>query len=337
MEGRGASLRVGFFVLALVGVLLALVWFLRGGQVNNGTVFVTYFSESVQGLQIGSQVEYRGVNVGRVTQIGVVSSIHGTEAQDVKDPLYRQVFVRYLVDPDRIGNFSSIADAVNLGLRARLNSSFITGIAYIDLDFVPPADYPVPKLPWAPEDAFVPSIPSTLAEVQNAGQELMARLNKVDITGLISSLGALSKNLNNELTNGDVHKTLSSATDLLNSANTAVTKSDLPGLVADLKHVSDQFSAVAASPDLKQLLSNGALATGRLGKLTDQMSKLITSLDKTVGQVSASANQLQAGLAPMVRNMQAASENLRQLTATLREYPGQILSGPPPQVRGTLK
>jgi hypothetical protein len=38
-----------------------------------------------------------------------------------------------------------------------------------------------------------------------------------------------------------------------------------------------------------------------------------------------------------VRNMQAASENLRELTTSLRQYPAQVLSGPPPPVRGPLR
>ncbi|MGH3266213.1 MAG: MlaD family protein, partial [Trebonia sp.] len=279
MEGRGAAIRVGAFLLAAIVVILALVWFLRGGQVNNGAQFVTYFAESVQGLQVGSQVQYRGVTVGRVTELGVVSAIHGTEQDDVLSPLYRQVFVRYVVDTDRIGKFPSIDDAVRLGLRARLNSSLITGIAYIDLDFVTPKDHPVPKLPWVPRGDFVPSVPSTLAQVQNAGQKLVAKLDKVDIAGLIDSLNTLSKNLNAELTGGDLHRTLGAATKLLTTADQSVAKADLPGLSADFKKVAAQLSAVATSPDLKQLLSNGALATGRLGKLTEQMSKLVGALD----------------------------------------------------------
>lgn len=337
MESRGAAIKVGLFLLAAIGVALALVWFLRGGQVNNGTLFVSYFSESVEGLTVGSAVEYRGVTVGRVTQLGVVSAIHGSEKQDINDPLFRQVYVRYLVDTDRIGNFPSVAEAVRLGLRSRLNSHLITGLAYIDLDFVSPRNYPVPSLPWQPEGDFVPSIPSTLTQVQNAGQALLAKLDTVNLPSLIASLNALTDTLNHELTDGQVHDTLAAAQELFKSADKAVTKADLPGLTADLRRVTDQLSAVAENPDLKKLLSNGALATGQLGELTGKMSKLIASLDKTVEQVSASANQVQAGLAPMVRNMQAASENLRELTSSLRQYPAQLLSGPPPEVKGVLK
>ncbi|HET6184980.1 MAG TPA: MlaD family protein [Acetobacteraceae bacterium] len=338
MEGRGAAIRVGLFLVVTIVALLALIWFLRGGQVQNGTLLVTYFSESVQGLQVGSEVEYRGVNVGRVTQLGVVGAVHGAEAGEVLNPLYRQVFVRYLIDPNRIGKFASIEDAVKSGLRARLNSSLITGIAYIDLDFVNPEEHPAPKLPWTPDYPFVPSIPSALAQVQNAGQALLAKLDKVDMAGLVASLGTLAERLNQELApGGDVHETLASAQGLFNSAGHAVTRSNFPGLTADLRKLTGQLSALADDPDLKKLLANGALATDRLSQLTGQMSKLITTLDGTVREISASANQLQSGLAPMLRNMQAASENVRELTSTLRQYPGLILSGPPPEVRGNLK
>jgi len=337
MTGRAAPLRVGLLILGGIALLLALVWFLRGGQVRNGAMFVTYFSESVQGLQVGSKVEYRGVTVGRVVQLGVVSAIHGRDKQDVLNPLFRQVYVRYLVDTDRIGHFAEVEDAVRLGLRARLNTQLITGLSYIDLDFVSPELYPVPALPWKPEEAFVPSMPSTFAQVQDAGRQLLAKLDKVDVTRLTSSLITLSETVSNELSSGEVHDTLTAATALLESANTAVKGADLPGLTADLRKTSDTLRALATSPELAALLSQGASATERLGQLTGRMTALISALESTVRQVSGGTAQLQAGLAPLVRNMQVASENLRELTASLRQYPAQVLSGPPPPVRGPLR
>lgn len=337
MEGRASSLRVGLLIIAGIGLLIALVWFLRGGQVNNGTLFVTYFSESVQGLDVGSKVEYRGVTVGRVTALGVVSAIHGTEKQDVRDQQFRQVYVRYLVDTERIGHFPSVEEAVRVGLRARLSTQLITGLSYIDLDFVNPQRYPVPSLPWTPEAKFVPSIPSAFSQVQNAGQQLLAKLDKVDVAALVTSLTTLSDNLNKEVEGGDLHKALASANDLFNSANTAVKGADLPALAANLRQTSDKLAALASSPELKALLANGASATNQLNKLTERMTGLVNSLDATVRQIAGSTTELHSGLAPLIRNMQAASENLRELTSSLRQYPAQVLSGPPPPARGSLR
>lgn len=337
MGGRASSLRVGLLIIGGIALLLALVWFLRGGQVNSGTLFVTYFKESVQGLEVGSKVEYRGVTIGRVTQLGVVSAIHGTEQQELSDPQFRQVYVRYLADTDRIGHFPSVAEAVRLGLRARLNTQLITGLSYIELDFVDPARYPVAPVPWKPEAEFVPSIPSAFAQVQNAGQELLAKLDKVDVAQLVTSLTTLSDRLNQELDTGDLHQTLTAANGLFTSADTAVKAADIPGLTANLRRTSDKLAALAASPELKALLTHGASATDQLSKLTGRMATLITSLEATVRQIGDGTVQLNAGLAPLIRNMQTASENLRELTSSLRQYPAQVLSGPPPPVKGSLR
>ena len=44
---------------------------LGAGNVFKRTVTIeTYFDESVQGLDVGSAVKYRGVQIGRVTRIG---------------------------------------------------------------------------------------------------------------------------------------------------------------------------------------------------------------------------------------------------------------------------
>ncbi len=338
MGGRTSYVRVGLLIVAGVALLVGLVWFLRGGQLNNGLLLETYFQESVQGLEVGSQVKYRGVTVGRVTQVGIVSALHGTVQQEVNDPLYREVYVDYVVDPSKFGKqVPTLDEVVGLGLRARLTSQLITGLSYIDLDFVDPATNPVAKLPWKPEAAYVPSMPSTFAQVQNAAAALVAKLNQVDIAKLVTSLTALSVDLDRELASGDVHDALTAGQGLLATANQAVKTADLPGLTANLRQTSDTLRGVARDPNLKKMLTEGAVTTDHLAELTGRMSTLVTGLEATVRHASSGTSQLQAGIAPLVRNMQAASENLRELTASLRSYPGQLLSSPPPPTRGPLQ
>lgn len=336
MEGRAATLRVGLLIVIGLAIVLALVWFLRGGEVRNGVVLETYFDESVQGLEVGSQVQYRGVVVGRVTDLGVVSAEYGNRS-DVNEPLYRQVFVRYLVDTTKIGPYPSVADAVHEGLRARLGTRLITGLSYIDLDFVNPAVYPPQKLPWQPAEVYVPSVPSTFAQVQNAGQKVLAKLDQVDIGKLVSSLTVLSETMRTDLESGDLHHTLVAAQALLATSDQAVKGADLPGLAADLGKTSAALRAVAENPDLAKLLTSGALATGHLAELTGRMSALITALEATVRQAQSGAANLQAGLRPILSNLASASQNLRDLAESLRQYPAQVLSAPPPPTRGLLK
>ena len=74
MEGRAIYLRVGALILLGVALAVALIWFLGGGQLKHGTLLESYFRESVQGLEVGAPVKYRGVTIGRVTELGLVSA-----------------------------------------------------------------------------------------------------------------------------------------------------------------------------------------------------------------------------------------------------------------------
>ncbi len=55
MGGRASSLRVGLLIIGGIVLLLALVWFLRGGQVNNGTT-VRHLLHRV-GAGVGGRIE----------------------------------------------------------------------------------------------------------------------------------------------------------------------------------------------------------------------------------------------------------------------------------------
>ncbi|HZA66915.1 MAG TPA: MlaD family protein [Geminicoccaceae bacterium] len=72
MEIRASYLLVGAVVLALVAGLAAFsVWLVKGDIDRQVDPYEIAFAGSVTGLQQGSQVRYRGVPVGRVTDIRI--------------------------------------------------------------------------------------------------------------------------------------------------------------------------------------------------------------------------------------------------------------------------
>ena len=72
MEIRASYLLVGAVVLALVAGLAAFsVWLVRADIDRRVEPYQIAFAGSVTGLQQGSQVRYRGVPVGRVTDIRI--------------------------------------------------------------------------------------------------------------------------------------------------------------------------------------------------------------------------------------------------------------------------
>jgi len=54
-EGRGVFLRVGLLIIGGWALVAGLVWFFAGEKLSHGLAFETYFSESVEGLEVGAR------------------------------------------------------------------------------------------------------------------------------------------------------------------------------------------------------------------------------------------------------------------------------------------
>ena len=336
MEGRGAYLRVGLLLIGALAVGIAMVVFLSGPHIKEGRTFESYFSESVQGLEPGSSVRYRGVGLGQVTEIGLVNAVYAHQGmEDAHSSVFNLVLVRYKVDLALVGPNNDLEAAVKAGLRARLASAGLTGQSYVELDFVAPDKYPPLVVPWKPVFDYIPSIPSTFLQVQDAAQQFLSKLNQVNVNALLESLGRLIDDLRVELAAGDVHQTLASANDLLRGLRGAVDGADLPGLSADLRNTLNGIHAVADSKDTKELLANANLAADRLAAAAAKLPPLVATLDQTVHRVDNGFADLQQELTPVLRDARAAMMNLRDTTETLRRYPSQVLlGGPPPRQAG---
>ncbi|HEX3399197.1 MAG TPA: MlaD family protein [Acetobacteraceae bacterium] len=332
MRGGGLYLRVGLLIVGGIALLFGLIWFLGGGEISHGSLYESYFSESVQGLEVGATVKYRGVTIGRVTAVGLVSAEYGEDASlDRERNIYRLVFVRYVVDTKRIGRMPDTQTAVALGLRARLASQGITGLSYLELDFVDPSRYPALNVPWTPKAEYIPSMPSTFSQVQDAAQQVLARLNRVDFDALVAQLTGVLTDLRSELTTGDVHNTLAEAATLLRSTTETVRAADLPGLTADLKRTSGSLRDTLQGEQMQKLIANASLAAERLASAEIRLPALIASLQATAQRAGNGTADLQQGLIPLLRDMQATAQNLREVTDSLRRYPAQVFAQPPPR------
>ena len=68
------SLKLGFFaifaLIAIAGIVLGLGIRVKAGD---GTRYHTYFDESVQGLDKGAMVKFRGVRIGKVTSVSIAA------------------------------------------------------------------------------------------------------------------------------------------------------------------------------------------------------------------------------------------------------------------------
>ncbi len=323
MELSSASFRVGAFVLGGIACLVALFLFLSGGLFQGGTVYETYFGESVQGLTVGTPVKYRGVPVGDVTYLGLVAMDYAPDIRAVeKQKQYRQIVVRFRLNFKKVGPVD-MEKGVQAGLRAQIRPQGITGLSYIDLSFVNPQAYPPETVPWTPEYPVIPSVPSPLTQVQDAAEKVFNSLSQVDIAKMSDNLTQLIASLNQEMSSGDGKEALANANELLTNLNQAVKQSDLPATAASIRNLAD-------GKQTQQILAQLNQTTAQLAKVSAQMPALVNASQAAVNQASETTADVQARLLPILQSMKTTMDNLRDLSASLSANPGQVILGAPP-------
>lgn len=123
-----------------------------------GRVYHTYFDESVQGLDKGSMVKFRGVRIGKVSSVSIAAD-------------HRLIDVALAVDHGSV-NIARLGPK----LRAQLVSYGITGVKLIDLDLVRADTPPPPTLSFIPPANYIPSRPSLLDSLSDRLDLVSARL-----------------------------------------------------------------------------------------------------------------------------------------------------------------
>jgi len=161
--------KLGLFVVVALAIALAAVVALGLRRLNrDGIPMVTYFDESVQGLDQGSPVKFRGVTIGNVQSITIAP-----------DHLHVEVWMRLYTDELARMGFGP-EDKRDPSLRPQLAAAGITGVKFVQFDNFPPDRYPEPLLEFAPpSDYYAPAVQSTLKGLEEVVNEVGAKLPRL--------------------------------------------------------------------------------------------------------------------------------------------------------------
>lgn len=366
-ENKANYAKIGFFVLA-GAALIVLVIGIAGARTFNKKVVAaeTYFSESVTGLDLGSPVKYRGVPVGEVTRIGFVYSEYGTLKDDLlTHDSARQILVVMALDPERFGLLGSQAadtvlrTLVQQGLRVKIASSGVTGLAFLELDyFAQPSEDPHdPATSWRPAHPFIPATPSTMTNLKKAVDDVFVKLSAVDLQALGDELLATLYLLQSSLSQADVAALSAEATQLLSELRTTnqsvkklVDAPELAALPADLIATAGSALRAAAgietnilplAASLRQAAGRADALLGSAKDLVDTAGGLLATNRAVVGQTVGALNQTaqtlnrtalaqQGALGELVQSLRTAAAGLERLVSETGANPSALLFGQPP-------
>ena len=282
--------RLGVFVLAAIGVLLAVILIFGSGQIFKKSFYVeTYIKQSVTGLDAGASVRFRGVKIGQVTMIGLSGDMY--EEKLAFHDRRQYVVVRMQIFGEKV-NEDQIGEFVKNNLRARVKSMGITGVNYVEFDFVSNAtDSPQLPYSWKPEYPVIPSLPNQADEIISGIQKLIGALNEMNIDGTQKKLDALLGNLNVMMA-GD------------GKGNEGVIES------------------------VKQL--NVIMA--RIAKVTDkdELNILMRELVGTMVALRQTVTSIQGDTSATIENLKQTSENLNEFSRIASQSPSSLIWGEPP-------
>jgi hypothetical protein len=336
VNGNLPYFRLGVFILLALSATIALVLVLGAGSLFRKQIMMeSYFNESVQGLEVGSKVMFRGVMVGNVT---LITFTYAEYEQD--RPLGQRrplVLVRFQVRPNVLRRLPNqeieqiIAAEVQKGLRVRQAPLGITGLAYLEIDYVDPKANPPLAIDWTPEHFYIPSTVSAVGRIFSNAQELMGHLAKLDLEGLATNISALAVTLTRKADELDLAGASKEATALLVDARLTVRQ--LQRILANPAWDEVPGNIASASRDAAVVGHDAAEAAARIRKIaeSEQFQKILTQLDHSLSRIDRFVAGHENDVAVTINNLRQISDNLRELSENAKRYPSGVIFGEPPK------
>ena len=264
MEPEAKYTLVGASVLVLLAMLVAAVAWLasasRGTDVQRYKIYFT--RQSLEGLQVRSDVRMRGIRVGAVTGFSFAADRPGT------------VEVGIGIDP---------ATPVRDSTRAVVDRNLITGLATIRLQNLTEDSLPIARPAPGKGDPVIAEGASQLQQFSETANELARRADE--------TMRRINATLSDE-NQAVLTETLVNLRDLSQKAEGAVTRADAAllsvaraadavgvatvGLSRDVHRLADRFDTLGA--DAGTTLHDASAAMRRISSDVDQLSQQAGSL-----------------------------------------------------------
>ncbi|MGE5339815.1 MAG: MlaD family protein, partial [Gemmatimonadota bacterium] len=290
MEAEAKYTYVGLAVIALIAALIAsVVWLKQSGAARNYVRYTIYFEkQALDGLQIGSDVNLRGIKVGRVEDYALTG-----------DKINR---VRVTIRIDR-------RTPVRQNTVAAISRNFITGIASINLVTPEP---PGPPLEEAPDDEPYPVI----AEGRNDIEEITGRVNELsDLASEVMNKLNTTLSSENRQALGATLKNLAQLTAALNERMVTVD--------ATLKQVGAAANSIRRAGD--HVAESADKASERLDATLNEAQRTLAEAQRTAAEAGKAVTAIQAQMATITHRVdQTAVDIDDQLAATVSDLRSSV-------------
>ena len=346
MTAKKNHTRLGAFVVLAIALLAGLAISLGGGNTFRKKVTVeTYFNESVQGLDVGSKLKYRGVAIGEVTRIGFTYNKYQLDRP--MGQRARLVLVEAQIEPRLLGGRAAAGDLthdsaqqeIERGLRMRLAPQGITGTSYLEIDYSDPPP-PVLTIDWKPANVYIPSTTSAVSTFFNSAIELLVKLNGLDLDATLANVNRLMVTtsaridaINTKAISERAERVLARVETTLDGIAAKKLSDEAVALLAEMRESNAELKKTLANPAWQKLPDDASAAAARLRELVSdpKLAKSVANLERSLGRVDRILGGGEADLAVTIENLRQITDNLRELTEDAKRYPANVILGEPPK------
>lgn len=311
MDAKPHYFRIGLFVLiAVVLMVVAVILFGAGLFTQNRLRIESYFVESITGLSVGSVVQFRGVRIGQIEDIGFVGGAYSPDQNTPAGANYAS-YVRVVsaVLPSKIPEQGAqqiealLQRMVARGLRARISSNLLTQQAFLELDFLDPNRFPVEQVPWVPRYPVIPSAPGEFTTMKDSIDKILTQLQEIDAKGLASSLERVFTSLNAAITEAKLAQLSKDAQGLLQAGQRKLAALDMDQINASAQRFLASLNQAVAEANVPQLSrqargiltqADQKIAALDAKKINDDVERLLDVLNRAVTDTNAPAVGRQA-------------------------------------------
>ncbi len=322
MDERTRNMRLGLFTVVGFALLIAVLFFLGLSSIfTEKASLVTCFSESVQGLSAGSQVKYRGVPIGSVSEITIM-----VEDRIVKVDM--EIELKHFIgkgsrDFKRRRFHEYLQREIPKGLRCRLEYAGITGMKYIDFDYLVSAGSDIPALPEdlrmqisESDTVYMPSVPSSFKDIT------------LTVTNALEKLA----NVKFEEISEELERSLLSISSILADPAIKLALNRISDAAENLEESTAAVNRVLDEKKMQELVNNLSTLLAALDKIAEKAGSDLEKMDlpassaafrRSAGSVDETGALLRSTLLQLNRTL----ESIKMLTDYLSENPQALIRG----------
>lgn len=305
--------KLGLFVTCAVLLFVAAVTCMGLFDFLNAKAYLrTTVTESVQGLNTGSQVKLRGVPIGKITNI-IIHMESKNICLEMEVDLQRfsnrsqSIFSNTGITKEEF--YQLLHQEIKSGLRCRIEPDGITGMKYLEIDFfnnVKPVTrkesmHPLKgcELANSGKYFFIPSTPSMLASLRLTMTDILAKIAMIDFDSIAKRSDLLLENMNKIVQPQRIDKLITELDACVESIRKTsdtiggvLDKNEINSTLADIKKAINSIAGLSA--DIRKNINDSNIpgTVASLRELTDEIGDSSQNVNNTIGKLNDAIDAL---------------------------------------------